>query len=56
MKKKTWGIILLVLAGMGLLGGIANGTFANSGIVELIGFCAAIGLCAFFGFKFTKQG
>lgn len=37
-KNKTLGIILLVLFGMALLGGIANGSFSNLGN-QNIGYC-----------------
>lgn len=47
MKKKTWGIILLVLGVMSLLGSIANGTvagYANGvGIPELTSLALTLG-------------
>lgn len=29
MKKKTWGIILVIIGVMAILGSVANGSFAN---------------------------
>ena len=56
MKKKTWGIILLVIAALGLLGGITNGSLFAMGVVPMIGFLGAIGACVYFGIKFIKSG
>ena len=56
MKKKTWGIILLVIAALGLLGGIANGSLFSMGVVPMIGFLAVPVVCIFFGIKFIKSG
>ena len=54
MKKKTWGIILVVLGSLGLLGGITNGSIFAMGIFTLIGFLVPIGLCFYFGIKWIK--
>lgn len=56
MKKKTWGIILIVLGAMGIIGGIANGSILSMGAVSLIGFFAAAGACFYFGIKLIKKG
>ena len=55
MKKKTWGIIMLVLAGMALLGGVANGSLFAMGPIPMVGFLAALGALIYFGIKFVKK-
>ena len=56
MKKKTWGIILVVLGAMGLLGGLINGSIFAMGFVPMIGFLAGVVACFYFGIKFIKKG
>jgi len=56
VKKKTWGIILIVLGAMGIIGGIANGSILSMGVASLIGFFAAAGACFYFGIKLIKKG
>lgn len=55
MKKKTWGIILLVIAGLGLLGGITNGSLASMEPVSLVGFLALPAICVYFGLKLINK-
>lgn len=44
-KKKTWGIVLLVLSALALLGSLVNGTYANGiGISELTTIALIIGM------------
>ena len=56
MKKKTWGIILIVLAAMGILGSLANGSLLSMGGFTLVGFFAAFAALLYFGIKFIKSG
>lgn len=56
MKKKTWGIILIVLGAMGLLGGFANGSLTSMEPIPLVGFLAAVAVCFFFGIKLIAKG
>ena len=54
-KNKTWGIVLLVLAGVALLGTFANGTFSDMGNQNpgfYVGFFSGFALLIFFGLKF----
>ena len=55
MTKKTWGIILIVLGALGILGGFANGSILAMGPISLIGFLAAAGACFFFGIRMIMK-
>ena len=59
-QNKTLGIVLLVLAGMALLGGFVNGTFSNLsgqnpgyyvGLFGGLGALVVVGLMCLFGKK-----
>ncbi len=58
-KNKTLGIILLVLFALSIVGGIANGTFANLGNENIgfyIGYFGAMAALLIFGIKnITKK-
>lgn len=56
MKKKTWGIILIVLAIMGVAGGLINGSLLAMGGIEMIGFFVGVALLVFFGIKLINKG
>ena len=56
MKKKTWGIILIVLAIMGVAGGLINGALLAMGGIEMIGFFVGVALLVFFGIKLINKG
>lgn len=52
MKKKTWGIILVVIALAGVLGGVANGSLTTMEPIPMVGFFGAVAVALFFGIKF----
>lgn len=56
MKKKTWGIIFIILGALGIIGGFANGSIISMGVISLIGFLAGAGVLFYFGFKWIKKG
>ena len=57
MSKRTWGIILLVLAAVAVVGSIANGTFeSEKNLGVYIGYFAGFGALIFFGIRFLKSG
>lgn len=55
MKKKTWGIILVVIGALAIIGGFANGSILAMGFISLLGFLATAGACFYFGFKLMKR-
>lgn len=55
MKQKIWGIVLLVLSCMALLGSLVNGTYAGGiGIPELTTIALIIGM-AIGGVRLLKK-
>ena len=58
--KLIFGIILIVLGGMGLVGGVTNGSllsinFMSADIFYLIGYLAVVGLFFYFGVRLIKK-
>ena len=59
MKKKTWGIILIVLGIAAIAGGLANGSLTDMVQNEpmvLAGFLAGAFVCFYYGFNLIRKG
>lgn len=53
--KLILGIVLIVLGGMGLVGGVVNGSLLSMNILSIIGYLAVDILLFYFGVRLIKK-